>query len=112
MNNNNININKGVLSGKIYDDTSFFSKNMLFGRFTDESKLSSVVYPAFKDYLEDYLVLMENAIPNYDSDFQSHVKSKQVRIFIISIYFIYYDKINYHIYYIYYIYISYLITYM
>ena len=43
---------QGTLSGKIYDDTSFFSKNMLFGRFTDESKLTSVVLPAFNEYLE------------------------------------------------------------
>ena len=32
----------GKLSGKIYDDTSFFSSNMLFGRFTDETKLKPV----------------------------------------------------------------------
>ena len=43
---------QGTLSGKIYDDTSFFSKNMLFGRFTDESKLTSVVKPAFSEYLQ------------------------------------------------------------
>merc|ERR1711871_1685593 len=29
---------QGVLSGKIYEDTSFFSKQMLFGRFPDEKK--------------------------------------------------------------------------
>jgi 15,16-dihydrobiliverdin:ferredoxin oxidoreductase len=45
----------GVLSGKIYDDTSFFSKQMLFGRFTDESKVAPVVLPAFKEYLSSYV---------------------------------------------------------
>ena len=42
---------QGKLSGKIYDDTSFFGKNMLFGRFTDESKVKSVVHAAHEEYL-------------------------------------------------------------
>ena len=58
---------QGTLSGKIYDDTSFFSKNMLFGRFTDESKLLSDVLPAMKQYLSAYLAIAKTAIPSTNS---------------------------------------------
>lgn len=67
----------GTLSGKIYDDTSFFSKNMLFGRFTDESKLQSVIYPAFYDYVDAYLKLMQNAVPNNDEERMNAVRERQ-----------------------------------
>lgn len=56
---------QGVLSGKIYDDTSFFSKNMLFGRFSDESKLQSEVYPAYMEYLNAYVAMMKGATPDH-----------------------------------------------
>lgn len=67
----------GVLSGKIYDDTSFFSKNMLFGRFTDESKIKSVVQPAFTDYLHMYLKMMDQATPDKTEASMAMVKSRQ-----------------------------------
>ena len=67
----------GKLSGKIYDDTSFFSKNMLFGRFTDESKLDSTVLPAFGEYLEKYTQIMNEAKPNKSAKFQAMVKERQ-----------------------------------
>lgn len=59
---------QGQLSGKFYDDTSFFSKNMLFGRFTDDSKVNNVVLPAYREYLLEYIKLMENAIPNSNEE--------------------------------------------
>lgn len=68
---------QGVLSGKIYDDTSFFSKNMLFGRFTDESKVDTVVGPAFEEYLAEYLKLMANAKPNNNKDAKEVVINRQ-----------------------------------
>jgi 15,16-dihydrobiliverdin:ferredoxin oxidoreductase len=67
----------GILSGKIYDDTSFFSKNMLFGRFTDESKLDNVVLPSFKDYLQKYVSMMDNAVPDTSEEAMAVVKSRQ-----------------------------------
>ena len=70
---------QGKLSGKIYDDTQFFSKNMLFGRFTDEAKIGPVVEPAFNDYLEKYLELMDNAKPNEDLESQKIVKARQAQ---------------------------------
>eukprot|EP00600_Ochromonadales_sp_CCMP1393_P004750 CAMPEP_0174962168 /NCGR_PEP_ID=MMETSP0004_2-20121128/4640_1 /TAXON_ID=420556 /ORGANISM="Ochromonas sp., Strain CCMP1393" /LENGTH=367 /DNA_ID=CAMNT_0016210683 /DNA_START=60 /DNA_END=1163 /DNA_ORIENTATION=- len=68
---------QGTLSGKIYDDTSFFSKNMLFGRFGDESKVDSVVYPAYEEYFADYLKRMEGAVPNKSPEAMELVKARQ-----------------------------------
>ncbi len=68
---------QGTLSGKIYDDTSFFSKNMLFGRFTDESKLTPVVLPAFTDYLRAYVGLMDRAVPDARPESMAVVKQRQ-----------------------------------
>jgi len=67
----------GTLSGKIYDDTSFFSKNMLFGRFKDESQVDSVVLPAFQEYLERYLSSVNACIPNSSEESMNAVKKRQ-----------------------------------
>lgn len=57
---------QGVLSGKIYDDTSFFSKNMLFGRFGDESKIKNTVIPAHQEYLNAYTKMVATVTANTD----------------------------------------------
>jgi 15,16-dihydrobiliverdin:ferredoxin oxidoreductase len=67
----------GTLSGKIYDDTSFFSKNMLFGRFTDESKIDSVVSSSFHDYLAEYMSLANSASPITDPNSIDIVRQRQ-----------------------------------
>lgn len=67
----------GVLSGKIYDDTSFFSKNMLFGRFPDDSKVNSVVLPAYREYLSEYVSLMDGATPNKEPQSLEIVQQRQ-----------------------------------
>jgi len=75
---------QGTLSGKIYNDTSFFSANMLFGRFSDESKLQSVVQPAFTEYLKEYLQLMDKAEPNYSPETMELVKQRHTAYDIYS----------------------------
>ena len=67
----------GQLSGKIYDDISFFSKNMLFGRFTDESNLTSVVEPAFNEYMKYYLNLSETVKPDESREAVRAVTERQ-----------------------------------
>ena len=67
----------GTLSNKFYDDTSFFSKNMLFGRYTDETKIDKVVLPAFQEYLHHYIELMNKAVPDYRLESMAYVKSQQ-----------------------------------
>lgn len=68
---------QGTLSGKIYDDTSFFSKNMLFGRYSDESKVDSDVIPAFKEYLNAYMNMAKDAVPVFDDSRMAEVKERQ-----------------------------------
>jgi len=68
---------QGTLSGKIYDDTSFFSKNMLFGRFTDESKIATLLTPAYEEYIDAYITLINNTPPDYSEEKQTYVKSRQ-----------------------------------
>lgn len=70
---------QGTLSGKFYDDTSFFSKNMLFGRFTDESKLKPVVGPALEEYLREYVELMREVEPNHDPAAMEVVRDRQTQ---------------------------------
>jgi len=68
---------QGQLSGKIYDDTSFFSSQMLFGRFGDEEKLEPVVLPAYTEYLHAYMELMNNATPDSSNDSMKRVEQRQ-----------------------------------
>jgi hypothetical protein len=50
---------------------------MLFGRWTDESKIIPVVTPAYEEYLKAYINLMNNAIPNKNSDAMKIVQGRQ-----------------------------------
>ena len=42
---------KGRMSSKFYDETQFFSQQMLFARFEDESVVNKDLFPAFKRYV-------------------------------------------------------------
>ena len=68
---------QGKLSGKIYDDTQFFSKQMLFGRFQNEKSIEKEVYPAFREYINAYVEMSQNAIPNSDPLAMQIVKKRQ-----------------------------------
>lgn len=57
---------------------------MLFGRFSDESKLQSVVQPAFTEYLKEYLQLMDKAEPNYSPEAMELVKQRHTAYDIYS----------------------------
>ena len=52
---------------------------MLFGRFTDESKLKDVVLPAFTEYLKEYVALMDTAVPDFSPESQRIVKERQTK---------------------------------
>ena len=54
----------GKMSGKFYDDTSFFSSQMLFGRFTNEALVESVVLPGHAEYLRKYVDTVQAAVPD------------------------------------------------
>ena len=50
---------------------------MLFGRFTDESKLESVVLPAFREYLDAYVTAMAVAVPDTRPESMEAVRQRQ-----------------------------------
>jgi uncharacterized membrane protein len=50
---------------------------MLFGRFTDESKLESVVLPAFREYLDVYVTAMAVAVPDTRPESMEVVRQRQ-----------------------------------
>jgi hypothetical protein len=59
--------------------TRRFFRKMLFGRFTDESKVANVVSPAFSSYLSEYISMMDSAVPDKSSGAQEIVKAAKSR---------------------------------
>ena len=49
---------KGRMSSKFYDETQFFSKQMLFARFEDEKVIQNELFPAFRSYVKTHLDLI------------------------------------------------------
>ena len=63
---------KGRMSSKFYDETQFFSQQMLFSRFEDESVVDRELFPAFQQYVETHLDLIRSTEPSADDvDFVS-----------------------------------------
>lgn len=54
---------KGRMSSKFYDETQFFSQQMLFSRFEDESIISNELFPAFQSYVKTHLDLIREVDP-------------------------------------------------
>lgn len=54
---------KGRMSSKFYDETQFFSQQMLFSRFEDESIISNELFPAFQSYVKTHLDLIREVEP-------------------------------------------------
>ena len=51
---------KGRMSSKFYDETKFFSQQMLFSRFEDESIIQNELFPAFQQYVSTHLDLVRS----------------------------------------------------
>lgn len=49
----------GKMSSKFYDETQFFSQQMLFARFEDESIVEKEVLPAFERYVTSHVALVK-----------------------------------------------------
>jgi 15,16-dihydrobiliverdin:ferredoxin oxidoreductase len=49
---------KGRMSSKFYDETQFFSQQMLFARFEDETVVQKDLFPAFTEYVQAHLDLV------------------------------------------------------
>lgn len=57
---------KGKMSSKFYDETQFFSQEMLFARFEDEQVVSDDLFPAFKRYVMMHNRLIKETEPDED----------------------------------------------
>mmetsp|Transcript_16584 Transcript_16584/g.24791 ORF Transcript_16584/g.24791 Transcript_16584/m.24791 type:complete len:387 (+) Transcript_16584:211-1371(+) len=57
---------KGQMSSKFYDETQFFSKQMLFARFEDEEVVADDLFPAFQRYVKLHNKLIKEVEPNTD----------------------------------------------
>jgi 15,16-dihydrobiliverdin:ferredoxin oxidoreductase len=55
---------KGRMSSKFYDETKFFSQQMLFSRFEDESIIKNELFPAFQQYVSTHLDLVRSVDPS------------------------------------------------
>jgi len=51
---------KGRMSSKFYDETQFFSQQMLFARFDDENVVHDDLFPAFKSYVKTHVDLLKS----------------------------------------------------
>lgn len=68
---------KGRMSSKFYDETQFFSKEMLFARFEDGKVVDEDLFPAFKSYVKTHLDLVRNTPPSTDMEDVQHVFDRQ-----------------------------------
>jgi len=46
------------MSSKFYDETQFFSRQMLFSRFEEEDIISNELFPAYQDYVQAHVDLV------------------------------------------------------
>lgn len=67
---------KGQMSSKFYDETQFFSKQMLFARFEDENVVDDELLPAFQEYVGAHLNLLKETTPE-PSDAQAVMARQQ-----------------------------------
>jgi 15,16-dihydrobiliverdin:ferredoxin oxidoreductase len=68
---------KGRMSSKFYDETQFFSNQMLFARFDDESVVDKELYPAFQSYMKTHLDLIRNTSGDDSPNRQAAVMARQ-----------------------------------
>ena len=58
---------KGRMSSKFYDETQFFSQQMLFARFEDEGVISRDLFPAFQSYVQTHLDMIHECEADVDN---------------------------------------------
>lgn len=67
---------KGRMSSKFYDETQFFSQQMLFARFENENVISDELLPAFQEYVNTH-VQMVRETPAADASETQMVLERQ-----------------------------------
>jgi len=68
---------KGRMSSKFYDETQFFSEQMLFARFSEEEVVSRDLFPAFQQYVKLHTELITETTPNCSTTEQEFVLKRQ-----------------------------------
>jgi 15,16-dihydrobiliverdin:ferredoxin oxidoreductase len=66
----------GRMSSKFYDETKFFSQQMLFSRFEDESIIQKELFPAFQQYVTTHLDLVRS-VDIEETDVQNVLERQQ-----------------------------------
>jgi 15,16-dihydrobiliverdin:ferredoxin oxidoreductase len=67
----------GRMSSKFYDETQFFSQQMLFSRFEDESIIQNELFPAFQQYCQQHLALIRACQGKPSSDTMAVLERQQ-----------------------------------
>jgi len=68
---------KGRMSSKFYDETQFFSKQMLFARFEDEGVVDNDLLPAFQQYVSTHVDLLKSTEADDALESQQAVLDRQ-----------------------------------
>lgn len=68
---------KGRMSSKFYDETQFFSKQMLFARFDDGNIVEDDLMPAFQSYVQTHLDLVKSTTPDATTEGMKAVLDRQ-----------------------------------
>jgi len=68
---------KGKMSSKFYDETQFFSREMLFARFEDGNIVNRDLLPAFKSYVEAHVGLVGATTPETETRSMDRVLARQ-----------------------------------
>lgn len=68
---------KGRMSSKFYDETQFFSQQMLFARFDKEQVVQEELFPAFQQYVQTHLDLIRSTTPQTSVEDAAFVMGRQ-----------------------------------
>jgi 15,16-dihydrobiliverdin:ferredoxin oxidoreductase len=64
----------GTMSARFYDETQFFSKQLAFAQFDNAEPVETQLFPAFKEYLRDYVSMVKRAEPNEEPSSKAKVR--------------------------------------
>lgn len=51
----------GRMSSRFYDEALFFSRQLIFAKFDTQEPIETQLLPAFKEYVDEYIRMMDNA---------------------------------------------------
>lgn len=54
----------GEMSARFYDETQFFSRQLAFAKFDNADPVEAQLFPAFKEYLRDYIGMINKLVPD------------------------------------------------